>query len=323
MEKAFTEYEKCRLCPRECGVNRNMGERGVCGETSKLRIARAALHMWEEPCITGQHGSGTVFFAGCQMKCVFCQNYAVANSDIGTQINEYELAEIFLKLQEENASNINLVTPDHFVPSIAFALKEAKKQGLHIPIVYNTGSYVKVETLRMLEGLIDIYLPDDKYYEETLAIRYSRAKRYPKVAAEAICEMVRQTGTPVFCHMHSGMELGAAKYNALEENEAKEYILKRGTIVRHLLLPGELEDSKKVVRSLLTQFGDQIYLSLMNQYVPVGNVADVTELNRKVTEEEYEELIDTAIAAGIENGFVQEGGAAEESFIPDFGEVTI
>ncbi len=292
------------------------GQRGICGETVRVRLARAALHMWEEPCITGKGGSGTVFFSGCPLRCVFCQNAPISTGGIGREVTMEHLAEIFLKLQDEGAENINLVTGDHFVPVIMHALNRAKNQGMHLPVVYNTSSYVKTDTLKCLEGLVDIYLPDFKYYGETLAYRYAKAEDYPKAAKEAIKEMVRQRGEPRFFCKETGREMGSEEYNDIENPEG--IIMSRGTIVRHLLLPQGVEDSKKIIKYLLEAYGNQVYISIMNQYVPMGTFPDMQELNRKVTREEYEEVLGFAIDAGIENGFFQEEGTAKESFIPAF-----
>ena len=291
----------CTLCPRNCGVDRGNGEKGVCGQSAELKVARAALHFWEEPCISGETGSGTVFFSGCSLHCVFCQNEQIANGTVGKLISVNRLAEIFLELQEQGANNINLVTPGHFIPQIKEALLWAKGRGLKLPIVYNTSSYESVETLRSLEGLIDVYLPDFKYMSSELSAKYSHAPDYAKVAKAAIAEMVRQTGEPVF------------------DEAGEEGLIKKGTIVRHLTLPGCMEDSKAILQYLYHTYGEQIYISIMNQFTPLENVTAYPELNRKITEEEYDELVDFAIDLGIEQGFVQEGETAEESFIPDFG----
>ncbi|MGN1147354.1 MAG: radical SAM protein [Lachnospiraceae bacterium] len=288
----------CRLCPRECNVDRINGEKGYCGESAHLRVARAALHMWEEPCISGETGSGTVFFTGCPLRCVFCQNSTIADGSVGKAITSERLAEIFLELQEKRACNINLVTPTHFVPQIIPAIKKAKAEGLSIPIVYNTGSYEKVETLRLLDGLVDIYLPDLKYASSRLAARYSNASDYFETACAAIAEMFRQTGTPVI-------------------DEATG-LMKRGVIVRHLLLPRHLADSKKVMEYLYQTYHNDIFISIMSQYTPMRTFSDMPELNRRVSHKEYNALIDYCISLGIENGFIQEGEAASESFIPPF-----
>ena len=255
---------------------------------SDRKVARAALHYWEEPCISGKEGSGAVFFSGCALHCVFCQNQNIANGIAGKEISIGRLSEIFLELQEKGANNINLVTPGHFVRQITEALDLARQNGLHLPIVYNTSSYENVETIRMLDGYVDIYLPDYKYRSSRLSEKYSHAPDYPEVAAKAIAEMVRQTGTAEFA------------------GEPGESLMRRGTIVRHLMLPGHLRDSKDVLKYLYETYGDTIYISIMNQ------------LNRKVTEAEYEALLFYADTLGIENGFIQDGETAKESFIPEF-----
>lgn len=288
----------CRLCPRECGADRTTGEIGYCGEGNSLRVARAALHMWEEPCISGETGSGTVFFTGCSLRCVFCQNNTIAGGIVGKTISTERLAEIFLELQQKGACNINLVTATHFVPQIITALKSAKAQGLTIPIVYNCGGYEKVETLRLLEGLIDIYLPDLKYHSTHLSTRYSSAPDYFEKASLAISEMVRQVGRPYF--------------------DETTGLMKRGVIVRHLLLPKRLTDSKKIMSYLYRTYKDDIYVSIMSQYTPMGTFPEMPELNRRVFKKEYDSLINYCLELGIENGFIQEGEVASESFIPPF-----
>lgn len=290
----------CTLCPRNCAVDRKIGEKGICGQSNELKVARAALHFWEEPCISGTTGSGTVFFSGCSLHCVFCQNEQIANGSVGKTISIERLVEIFFELEKQGANNINLVTPGHFIPQIREALFRAKQQGLSLPIVYNTSSYESLEALRSLEGLVDIYLPDFKYMSSDLSKKYSHAADYAEVAKTAIAEMVRQTGAPVF------------------DEDGEDGLIKRGTIVRHLTLPGCMEDSKEILTYLHETYGEQIYISIMNQFTPLENVAGYPELNRKITGEEYDELIDFAIDLGIEQGFIQEGETAEESFIPDF-----
>lgn len=313
--------ENCMLCPRECGVNRKKGEMGVCGQTAAIKAARAALHMWEEPCISGQNGSGTVFFSGCNLGCVFCQNHNIATGKAGIEISIERLAEIFLELQEKGANNINLVTAGHFVPQVVEALKQAKQQGLYLPIVYNTSSYEKVETLRLLDGYVDIYLPDLKYVDSTISSRYSHAADYFTYASAAIAEMVRQAGEPEFVFERTADEkkkvFDAAEYQ--ERSEAGESLLMRkGVIVRHLVMPGCVEDSKRVISYLLKTYGNQIFISIMNQYTPLPQCREYPELSRRVTEAEYDAVVDYAIGLGIENGFIQEGDVAEESFIPEF-----
>lgn len=291
---------KCDLCPRKCLVDRKKGEKGICGQTENLKVARAALHFWEEPCISGDAGSGTVFFSGCPLHCVFCQNENIANGTVGKEISLERLVDIFLELQEKRANNINLVTPGHFVPQIVKALDQARKEGLTLPVVYNTSSYEMVDTIKMLEGYVDIYLPDFKYMSPVLSKKYSHAPDYAEVAKAAIAEMVRQTGKAVFV-------------NGDEDN-----LILSGTIVRHLTLPGCMEDSMQILKYLHDTYGDMIYISIMNQFTPLSNLEKYPELNRRITDEEYETLVDYAINIGIENGFIQEGDTAEESFIPAF-----
>lgn len=288
----------CTLCPRECKVNRIEGKKGVCGVAGvEIYLARAALHMWEEPCISGEEGSGTVFFSGCPLRCVYCQNYNIAHAKMGKAITKKRLAEIFLELQEKGANNINLVTPTHYTPQIVWAVNEAREQGLKLPVVYNCSGYEKVETLKMLEGIVDVYLTDFKYMDSEIAKRYSRAEDYPEVAKAALKEMVHQTGEVTF---------------------TDEGMMQKGVIVRHLLLPGYLNNAKAVVQYVYETYGDKVFLSLMNQYTPLPQVEKYAEINRRVTEEEYNELVDFAIDIGVENGFIQEGETAEESFIPEF-----
>lgn len=291
---------KCDLCPRKCLVDRKKGEKGICGQTENLKVARAALHFWEEPCISGDAGSGAVFFSGCPLHCVFCQNENIANGTVGKEISLERLVDIFLELQEKRANNINLVTPGHFVPQIVKALDQARKEGLTLPVVYNTSSYEMVDTIKMLEGYVDIYLPDFKYMSPVLSKKYSHAPDYAEVAKAAIAEMVRQTGKAVFV-------------NGDEDN-----LILSGTIVRHLTLPGCMEDSMQILKYLHDTYGDMIYISIMNQFTPLSNLEKYPELNRRITDEEYETLVDYAINIGIENGFIQEGDTAEESFIPAF-----
>lgn len=290
----------CALCPRECMAERESGQKGYCLSDDRIFVARADLHMWEEPCISGKQGSGTVFFSGCNLRCVYCQNYEIAAGQRGKQVSVKELSEIFLELQKKGASNINLVTPDHYVLQAAEAVMEARKAGLAIPIVYNGSGYEKRDVIKRLSGIIDIFLTDFKYMDELLAEKYSKAPDYPMVAKSALDEMVKITGEPVF-----------------DENG----IMQKGTIVRHLLLPGHKKNAKDVLRYVYETYGDKIYISLMNQYTPFerlkGNPA-YKELCRKVTKREYETVVDYAINLGITNAFIQEGDTARESFIPEF-----
>ena len=289
-------YSPCTLCPRKCNIDRSAGQIGFCGVSDTVKVARASLHMWEEPCISGENGSGTVFFTGCNLKCVFCQNHKIAVGGVGKELTIDGLANLFLMLQEQKAHNINLVTPSHYAYSIAEAIRRAKKDGLALPIVYNTSGYDSVETLSLLDGLVDVYMPDFKYVSSALSTKYSHAKDYFEIAKKALQEMYRQVGTPVF----------------------DGDLMKKGVLVRHLLLPGNTVDSKAVLQYLYETYGNEIFISIMNQYTPLPHVAKYPELNRKVTEEEYEEVVDFAIDLGVENGFIQEGETAMESFIPEF-----
>ena len=287
----------CRLCPRACGADQAAGEEGLCGAGKEIRIARAALHFWEEPCISGTKGSGAVFFSGCPLRCVYCQNREISRGLAGASVSVERLAEIFLELQEQQANNINLVTAGHYLPQVREALLLAKGRGLSVPVVYNTSSYEKPEALRMLEGLVDIYLPDLKYLDPDLAGNYSKALDYPERAMEAIQEMVRQVPEPEF---------------------DSRGIMKKGVIVRHLLLPGHVREGKRIVRYLHETYGNRIYISLMNQYTPTEAVKTDSLLGRKATKREYERLLNYAMETGVEQGFFQEGDTARESFIPPF-----
>jgi putative pyruvate formate lyase activating enzyme len=300
---------------------------GVCGQTAQIKAARAALHMWEEPCISGNNGSGTVFFSGCALHCVYCQNQNIANASAGKVISTERLAEIFLELQAQNANNINLVTPSQFVPQIIRAIDLAWAKGLFLPIVYNTSSYETVETIRMLEGYVDVYLPDLKYKDPVRSEKYSHAPDYFLTASNAIAEMVRQTGEPQFVpeewvatkgRWKDTTKLNTAEYQEYSKQHDGDGIMVRGTIVRHLLLPGGSDDSKEVIKYLIDTYGTSVFVSLMSQYTPLPQVQAYPELGRTVTKNEYEKLIDYAISIGLENGFIQEGKAAKESFVPEF-----
>lgn len=265
---------------------------------AELAVARAALHYWEETCISGTEGSGAVFFSGCNMGCIFCQNYQISDGEQGSVITEERLADIFLELQEQGANNINLVTPTHYVPQIITALDMAKKKGMNLPIVYNTSGYECVETLRMLDGYVDIYLPDYKYRDNALAKEYSHAENYPEMADDAIGEMVRQIGECRF--------------------DEQTGLMKKGVIVRHMVLPGHIQNSKDVLEHLFLKYGNQIYYSIMSQYTPMPHMSEHKLLHRRVTKREYDRVIDFALNLGIENGFVQDMEVALDSFIPAF-----
>ena len=289
--------DACMLCPRMCGVDRESGEKGYCGMDRKLRAARAALHMWEEPCISGTRGSGAVFFSGCSLRCIFCQNYEIAQGNCAREISGDRLSEIFLELQEQGAANINLVTATHFAPAVIGALKKAKTQGMYLPVIYNSSGYERVETVQMLEEVVDVWLPDFKYMDPELAFACSKAKDYPEVAVAAIREMMLAGGR---C-----------------EYDDNGYIQK-GVIVRHLILPGHTKNSIAVLDELYETYGKDLTISLMNQYTTLPQVRDNPDLNRRVTKREYEKVLNHALDLGITQGFFQEGGTAKESFIPLF-----
>ena len=288
----------CTLCPRKCHANRLSEQCGFCGQTAQLMAARAALHYWEEPCICGDAGSGAVFFSGCNLQCVYCQNHNIALGKTGRKISLERLTEIFLELQEKGAVNINLVTGTHFLPQIARALLDAKHRGLRIPVVYNTSAYEEVSSLRLLEGLVDIYLPDLKYISPERSAAFSHAPDYFEKAAAAIMEMVRQAGSPVL--------------------DPDTGLMKKGVIVRHLLLPEGVGEAKRILRYLHETYGNDIYVSILNQYTPMPSAAGLSPLNRRVTGEEYDRVLAFAERIGIEQGYRQEGAAADESFIPEF-----
>ena len=290
---------ECTLCPRRCRADRDNGARGFCGETSQLSAARASLHLWEEPCISGTRGSGAVFFSGCVLRCVFCQNYDISSRGVGKSLTEERLCGIFLELQAQGAHNINLVNATHFTPQVIRALEAAKKRGLSLPVVWNSGGYELPETLKMLEGLVDIYLPDVKYYSDELSQRLSSAPGYFSTAMAAVDEMLRQTGAPEF---------------------SPEGLLLKGTVVRHLVLPWEYRDSIEVIKRLGERFGGQILFSLMSQYTPFGRVKtdpSLSRMNRRITTFEYQKALDAVIEAGL-TGYMQEKSSAREEYTPSF-----
>lgn len=302
-EKINELMADCTLCPRMCHANRTAGNMGFCGQGAEVTAARAALHFWEEPCICGSRGSGAVFFSGCNLQCVFCQNHDIALGKSGRPLTLERLSRIFLELQDKGAVNINLVTAGHFLPQVCLALSMAKKEGLSIPVVYNSSGYEEVSSLRMLEGLVDIYLPDLKYHSPKISALYSHAPDYFEKAAAAIAEMFRQTGRPVL--------------------SSESGLMEKGVIVRLLLLPDCAGDSKRVLRYLHDTYGNDIYVSILNQYTPLAHLGQMPEfahspLSRPVTDEEYARVLDFAERIGIEKGYIQEGGTAAESFIPAF-----
>lgn len=296
MDGIFEELKECKLCPRNCCVDRYIS-RGGCGAGENIEAARAFLHKWEEPCISGERGSGTVFFTHCNLDCVFCQNYKISHGNHGKEISIDRLVEIFFNLAIEGAHNINLVTPTHYIPQIREALIKSKNMGLKLPIVYNTNAYENVEVLRSLEGLIDIYLPDIKYYNDKLSIKYSKAPSYFTHAQRAIIEMYRQVGKPVF---------------------DEEGMMLRGLMIRHLMLPGALFDSKKIVDWVIDNLPKEVYFNIMCQYTPLDRSSNFPELNKRLNEGHYESLLNYAISKGLENGFMQEFDSAKEEFVPEF-----
>ncbi len=313
--------EECRICPRNCGTDRTNGKQGFCRAPDQVILARAALHFWEEPCISGKAGSGAVFFSGCSLGCIYCQNAEISgirNQLPGLEVSVEKLAEIFLRLQdEEHANNINLVTATHYIPQAAQALVMAKEQGLKIPVIYNCGGYEKVSSLRMLDGLVDVYLPDFKYMSSETAKQYSHAPDYPETVKAAIAEMVHQTGAPRFYPEGEFPSEESLKPSEILKDNSRQ-LIGRGVIVRHLLLPGHVSEAKAIVSYLHETYGRDIYLSLMNQYTPMPQMAEAPLLGRKTTKREYERLISHALEIGVEYGFIQEGETAKESFIPSW-----
>lgn len=287
----------CRLCPRSCGADRTGGETGFCRAGALPRIALASLHHWEEPCISGARGSGTVFFSRCNLACIFCQNHKISQDDQGADVSISRLAAIFLEQQDRGAHNLNLVTPTPYVPQTIEALRIARRSGFNLPVVYNTSAYETIETINALAGWVDIYLPDLKYHDNALATRYSQAPDYFDHALRAIGAMMEQTGPCVF---------------------DGDGLLRRGVLIRHLALPGHSADSRRILAAIRERFGPDTWFSLMNQYAPQPGSAAFPELRREITEDEYDELIEYALSLGLENGFIQEPGAASEEYIPIF-----
>lgn len=293
----FEELVECKVCPHNCKVNRMNNGIGRCRAGANVKIALASLHYYEEPCISGEKGSGTVFFSNCNMNCKFCQNYEISAEGKGKYITIEELADTFLELQQKGANNINLVTPTIYVYQIIEAIKIAKSKGLNIPIIYNSNGYESIDILKKLEGYIDVYLPDLKYYYDDIAIKYSGVKNYFKVATEAIKEMYRQVGAPT-----------------LNENG----IIQKGLIIRHLVLPNNIENSKKVLSWIKNNIDSRVYVSIMAQYFPCYKAKDIDELKRKLTKKEYVEIENFVYGLDITNGYMQELGDNEEQYVPNF-----
>ena len=288
--------KKCNLCPRRCGVDRSK-QLGLCGAGDKVRIALVSLHQWEEPCLIGENGAGTIFFSHCNLKCCFCQNYEISHLGRGVEVEINRLAEIFIEQQERGAANIELVTPTHYVPQIIEALNIAKSNGLQLPIVYNSNGYEKVETLELMRGYVDIFLPDLKYFDDDIAIKYSNAPNYFDIASRAITKMVELVGNVQF------------------DSNAQ---LQSGVIVRHLILPNHRHDSIKIVDWLYKNFGDSIYISLMNQYTPMFQASKYKKVNRRLTTFEYNSVVNHAVDIGVKNCYIQTGKTATKDFVPDF-----
>lgn len=291
------ELKQCKICPHNCNVNRLNGKIGRCKCTDKIKIALASVHNYEEPCISGINGSGTIFFSNCNMNCIYCQNYEISQLGKGKEISIKELADIFINQQEKGVNNINLVTPTMYAFQIIEAIKLAKKNGLIIPIIYNTNGYEKIETLKALQGYIDVYLPDLKYYSNKLSIKYSKVNNYFSVATEAIKEMYRQVGTPKF-------------------NE--DGIMQRGIIIRHLVLPNHIQNSKNILKWIKENMPQDVYVSIMAQYFPTYKAKEDELLNRKLTKKEYKEIEKFLYTLDLKNGYIQELGEYEEEYVPDF-----
>lgn len=287
---------RCTLCPRKCGANR-LKSKGYCLGQSKARLALVSKHFWEEPSISGTKGSGTVFFSGCNMRCIFCQNHNISHTGYGIEVTDERLAEIFIEQQARGVHNINLVSGGHFAVNIANALIKANKNGLKIPVVYNSNGYESVDTLKMLDGLIDIYIPDIKYFDDAYALKYSSAPNYFKVALEAVKEMYRQTGKNVF------------------DNDG---IMQKGVIIRHLVLPGLKNDSKRIMDAIKENFGNDVYVSVMSQYTPVFKADEFKEINRRITTYEYETVTEYFLDIGLKNGYMQKRTSASSDYTPKF-----
>lgn len=295
--KNYSEFNKCNICPRRCMVNRNLKEVGYCGCDNRLKVSTHMIHYWEEPCISGVNGSGAIFFPYCNLKCIYCQNYKISRLHVGEYMSEDTLVDIILKLEKSGVHNIEFVTPTHYLPIISSVIDMARDKGLKVPIVYNTSSYEKVESIRKLKGYVDVYLPDLKYYSDDIAFKYSSCNNYFDVATKSIEEMYKQVGKIEFDS--NGM-------------------IKKGVIVRHLVLPGCVDDAKKIIKYLYDKYNDNIYISIMNQYTVV-NKTKYDNLNRTLSLEEYDEVVNYAYDIGVRCAYIQEDGTCKESFIPDFG----
>ena len=289
------DLAKCEICPHRCGVNRTKGEIGRCKSTDKIKIGLYSIHHFEEPCISGKHGSGTVFFSNCNLNCVYCQNYEISQEGKGKEISIEKLADIFMEQQNRQAENINLVTPTSYALQIIEAIKIAKRKGLHIPIIYNTNGYENIETLQLLEGYIDVYLPDLKYYDNEIGKKYSKVDNYFEIATKAIQEMYRQVGSP--------------KFNA-------QGMIEKGVMIRHLVLPNNIDNSKKILKWLKDNMDEQVYIDIMAQYFPTYKAKEMKDLNRKLTKEEYQEIENYVYDLDIQNGYMQELGEHEEEYVP-------
>ena len=289
------KIEKWEICPHECGINRTKNQIGRCKSTDKIKIALYSIHKFEEPCISGENGSGTVFFSNCNLNCIYCQNYEISQEGKGKEISVEELADIFIKQQNRKAENINLVTPTSYTLQIIEAIKIAKKRGLNIPIIYNTNGYEKVETLKLLEGYVDVYLPDLKYYDDELGKKYSKVDKYFEIAVKAIKEMYRQVGSP-----------------KLDERG----MIKSGLMIRHLVLPNNIENSKKILKWIKENIDENVYVDIMAQYFPTYKAKESKDLNRKLTKEEYKEIEEYVYDLNIINGYMQDLGEHEEEYVP-------
>lgn len=289
--------EKCQICPRDCKVNRLLGNKGYCKCDDKIKIALVSTHNYEEPCISGKNGSGTIFFSNCNLNCVFCQNHEISQEGKGVEVSTERLAEIFIEQQDRGVNNINLVTPTMYVYQIIEAIKKARNKGLNIPIIYNSNGYENVETIKMLKGYIDVYLPDLKYYNDILAVKYSKAPKYFEIATEAIKEMINQVGNPVF-------------------NE--EGIIQRGVIIRHLILPNHIQNSKNILKWIKENLNEDVYVSVMAQYFPTYKAKQIDGMDRKINKKEYNEVEKYLYTLDIKNGYMQDLGKHEEEYVPDF-----